>query len=411
MTPRGCYDGTGRHPTLHDLSRALAWNRAGNVAVLFALLSIPMLGAIGVAIDYAKAQSMQTRLQTALDAAVLAGVNQESGQQITRAQAVFGLNFVEPSLALNLDFRENADGSLTGQVSTDVATTVSSLIGVDSLHVRTLATASLRRIQNRVCILTLDPGAAPALLVSSGAEVIANDCEIHVSATSFPAVTINALTRLDVQRICVRGSNVLVNGSARQPETNCEAIDDPFRNTLPTPPLGCTVSNPPPYTAASVTLSPGTYCGDLTFQGSPVITLLPGIYVIRGQMALNAGTSLRGEEVSLYFPDGVSALQAPNPVRLELTAPTSGAFADILMSEPAGLPRSNMVLNMGQGQALHGLVYLPSRDLTVHAMTSTTDKASLVVNTLTMNEGIWRLETGKKAMMTSPGQQSAYLVD
>ncbi|MBX3536083.1 MAG: pilus assembly protein [Chelatococcus sp.] len=411
MALRDCLDETGRRPALRHAFHALAHNRAGNVAVLFALLSIPMLGAIGAAIDFAKAQSMQTRLQTALDAAVLAGVNQEAGQQIARAQAVFGLNFLEPSLALNLNFRENPDGSLTGQVSADVATTVSALIGVDSLPVSTLATASLKRTQNRVCILTLDQGGAPGLLVNSGAEVIASECEIHVRATGFPAATINALTTLDVQRVCVRGHDVLVNGSARRPETDCEAIDDPFRGTLPTPSLTCTVSYPPPYTAASVTLSPGTYCGDLIFHGGPTIDLLPGVYVIRGRMMLNAGTVLRGEGVSLYFPDSTSTMQANNAVRLELTAPTSGLFSDILISEPPALPRSSFVINAGLGQAFRGLIYLPSRDITVNAMTGTTDATALVANTLTLNQGTWKLDGGKKVMTAASGQHSAYLVD
>ncbi|MBS7704176.1 TadE/TadG family type IV pilus assembly protein [Chelatococcus asaccharovorans] len=390
---------------------ALLRSRTGNVAILFALLSIPMIGATGVAIDYARAQSMQTRLRSALDAAVLAGVTQEAGHQVDKARAVFALNVREPSLLVDLDFRENTNGSLTGLVSTDMATTVTALIGVDSLRVETHATAALRRDQNRVCILTLDRSASPGLLVNSGAEVLASDCEIHVRATGSPAATINALTILDVRRICVSGQDALVNGGARPPETGCNAIDDPFRGTLPTPSLSCTVSYPPPYTAAAVTLSPGTYCGDLVFHGSPVITLLPGIYVIRGQMMLNAGAVLRGEEVSLHFPDNASTLQANNAVRIELSAPTSGAFADILMSEPPGLPRSSLVINAGLGQSLRGLVYLPSRDLTVNAMTGASDAAALVVNTLILNEGVWRLDGGNKPMTTTSGEHSAYLVD
>lgn len=405
------YHRRGWRGGLRRAFRAFAHSRAGNVAILFALLSIPMVGATGVAIDYARAQSMQTRLRTALDAAVLAGVNRDIGQQVERARAVFALNLPDPSLIVDLEFRENANGSLSGRVSTHVATTVTALIGVDRLHVETRATATLKRDQSRVCILTLDRSASPGLLVNSGAEVLASDCEIHVRATGFPAATINALTVLDVRRICVSGQDALVNGGARQPETGCNAIDDPFRGTLPSPALDCTVSYPPPFTATAVTLSPGSYCGDLVFHGSPVITLLPGIYVIRGHMMLNAGTVLRGEDVSLYFPDSTATLQANNAVRIELSAPTSGAFADILMSEPPGLPRSSMVINAGLGQSLRGLVYLPSRDVTVNAMTGASDAVALVVNTLILNQGVWRLDGGNRPMTATSGEHSAYLID
>ena len=102
MSPRGSYPCRRWRGGLCRSLCALARSRTGNVAILFALLSIPMIGATGVAIDYARAQSMQTRLRTALDAAVLAGVNQETGHQVDRAQAVFSLNFRDPSLLVDV---------------------------------------------------------------------------------------------------------------------------------------------------------------------------------------------------------------------------------------------------------------------------------------------------------------------
>ena len=59
---------------------------AGNVAIIFAIAAIPVVGSIGTAIDLAKANDVGTRLQAALDAAVLAGDTQPSAQHLERRQ-------------------------------------------------------------------------------------------------------------------------------------------------------------------------------------------------------------------------------------------------------------------------------------------------------------------------------------
>ena len=49
--------------------------RRGTIAIMFALLLIPMLGAIGLAIDYSRALSLHAKAQTAADGAALLTVN------------------------------------------------------------------------------------------------------------------------------------------------------------------------------------------------------------------------------------------------------------------------------------------------------------------------------------------------
>lgn len=49
-------------------------DRSANVAVIFAIALIPLLGAVGSAVDYTIASNQRMKMQTALDSAVLAGV-------------------------------------------------------------------------------------------------------------------------------------------------------------------------------------------------------------------------------------------------------------------------------------------------------------------------------------------------
>src|SRR5262245_43294164 len=77
-----------------DLVRAFGRARDGNLAIVFSLATIPIIGAIGAAVDLSKANDVKTQLQNALDAAVLAGVTQTSAQQVSMATSVFTGDFV-----------------------------------------------------------------------------------------------------------------------------------------------------------------------------------------------------------------------------------------------------------------------------------------------------------------------------
>jgi Flp pilus assembly protein TadG len=57
------------------LSRPLARCRKGNVALITALAAIPLIGAVGLAIDYTRALQFKTSLQGAVDSAALAGAS------------------------------------------------------------------------------------------------------------------------------------------------------------------------------------------------------------------------------------------------------------------------------------------------------------------------------------------------
>ncbi len=53
------------------LCRRFAADRTGAIAVVFALTLVPMLMAVGAAVDYSRAASLRSDLQAAADAAAL----------------------------------------------------------------------------------------------------------------------------------------------------------------------------------------------------------------------------------------------------------------------------------------------------------------------------------------------------
>ena len=66
------------HDGLKQTAINLRRDRSGNIALLFALILVPLLGAVGAALDYARAYNLQSELQFAADSAVLGAVSEQS---------------------------------------------------------------------------------------------------------------------------------------------------------------------------------------------------------------------------------------------------------------------------------------------------------------------------------------------
>ena len=53
-------------------------DQRGNIAVIFAIACIPLISAVGCAVDYSVATRMKAKLQSAADAAAVASISQKS---------------------------------------------------------------------------------------------------------------------------------------------------------------------------------------------------------------------------------------------------------------------------------------------------------------------------------------------
>jgi Flp pilus assembly protein TadG len=56
---------------LRNALGAFCIERGGNVAIIFALASLPIIAGVGFAVDYSRANSVKVALQQALDATAL----------------------------------------------------------------------------------------------------------------------------------------------------------------------------------------------------------------------------------------------------------------------------------------------------------------------------------------------------
>ena len=68
------------------LLERFARDRRGNIALTFAIVSVPMLTAVGAGIDYSMATRLKAKLQSAADSASIAAVSENSAGYIAATQ-------------------------------------------------------------------------------------------------------------------------------------------------------------------------------------------------------------------------------------------------------------------------------------------------------------------------------------
>jgi Flp pilus assembly protein TadG len=120
--------------SVRNLARDLRACERGNVMVTFALATIPVIGGVGAAVDYSRANSAKSALQAAVDSAALIlskdAQTLSTAQLTTRADALVKANFHRSevtNLSVTPSFTETAAGSYqltltaTGVMPTTIA--------------------------------------------------------------------------------------------------------------------------------------------------------------------------------------------------------------------------------------------------------------------------------------------------
>ena len=125
---------------LGALARGLLNDRAGSVAMIYALSLIPLTIAAGVGVDYARAIVVRTNMSEAIDAAALAvGAQQglSANQMQTLAQNYFNANYKSDAsygtpATLTISQSNN---TITISVSDSMPTTLLNIVGIHSVNI------------------------------------------------------------------------------------------------------------------------------------------------------------------------------------------------------------------------------------------------------------------------------------
>ena len=80
------------------------------------------------------------------------------------------------------------------------------------------------------------------------------------------------------------------------------------------------------------TLAPGVYCKKLEINSGAVVILTAGIYVIRdGLLKVNSASTLKGDNVLLFFTGENAIMEADASSALALTGRTEGPYVDMVI--------------------------------------------------------------------------------
>jgi hypothetical protein len=116
-----------------------------------------------------------------------------------------------------------------------------------------------------------------------------------------------------------------------------------------------------------VTLNPGVYCDGLTMEGT-IATLNPGIYVIRnGLFKLNSGAKVTGSGVLLFFTGTGARMEMVSNTSLDLTSPTSGTYANIVIFQDRNTSTDFFHLNSKSDTRLEGTIYIPNSPIKMNS--------------------------------------------
>jgi hypothetical protein len=171
------------------------------------------------------------------------------------------------------------------------------------------------------------------------------------------------------------------NNYSPPPKDGADAVKDPYAS-IPFPAHDDCASKGGKgvvLNGGSVTLSPGTYCGDIRIKGANV-TMEKGVYVmIDGAFWLDGGASAYGREVMIAFQGDDATLRLWGNSSVDLTSPMSGTYKNFQFFQDPNddKGRGAWVSIGGNGKtddnskaSWDGMAYFPSQNFWVFGNTN-----------------------------------------
>jgi hypothetical protein len=388
---------------MSDTLRRFLRNAKGNVAVTFVLASLPLMVAVGGAVDYFDAANKASALQNAVDTAALAAAQahmegKSAGEIGQAGQDFLSSNTAGLGLALN-------SWTITGTAIDDSLPlwTQFSADGLGSadfvmaeaeiVHVPILRFSGDWDIKRRAvvrvskgkpaCMLALDPTASAAIKIQGSTTNRLIGCVVATNSTSNSAFSRGGSAIMESE--CIISSGGVVGLPSPSVQTACDAplvkqppTPDPLRNVKVPSYEGCAPKLP---NTTQKTLSPGTYCNQ---KLSGEITLSPGTYILRGgSVDLGGNGKLIGDGVTIFLMENAQFSIGANQI-VKLSPPTSGPYAGITVYQAAG--NTNAVDFLGTaGSRVTGFIYAPSAHIKYagnNGMAGSPDCLRLIGNTI-----------------------------
>ena len=189
--------------SMSRLLRRFKSDRKGNVAITFALATLPIIGFVGTAVDYSSANAAKADLQAALNSTALMlakyAPSHTDAEIQSKASAYFKAIFDAPNVS-NISLKATYTASPTKIVvdgSAEVPTTFMAALGIDHVTIKSSSTTTWGTTRLRVALVLdntgsmADNGKMTALksatksLLSQLKAAANNDGDVYVSIIPF----------------------------------------------------------------------------------------------------------------------------------------------------------------------------------------------------------------------------------
>ncbi|MEX0842243.1 MAG: pilus assembly protein [Xanthobacteraceae bacterium] len=145
---------------LRRLQRAFGLADDGNIAVIFALACLPIVGLVGASIDYSQASKVRTDLQAAIDAtALMVSKNAATASQTelqTSATSHFKALFYNPdaqNATVTATYSSDGGSAVTVTGAASMKTSFTSVIGVSKIDISASSTVKWGNSRLRVALV------------------------------------------------------------------------------------------------------------------------------------------------------------------------------------------------------------------------------------------------------------------
>jgi len=343
-----------------------------SVAPMLAVAALPLLTAVGAAVDLGRASSARGAMQAALDAASIIiakdAKNVDADQLTSNALQYFGANFQNSEVYGIKVTASNSSTSGGYSASTSAAGTIKTrfmgIIGYSELSIGVRSAAS-SAADGLGCVLSLNSHAGSATAGQGSTSVLLDGCSLYDNSDSPSALTVGGSAQISAFSVVAVGniksaSNITTVQGIR---TGVGEVADPYIESY-FPPFGtCTQQN---FKAKNtITIDPGVYCDGINLNAGANVTLNPGIYYLDGgSLTVNGGAMLSGTDVTLVFTsqnrNQFATASINGNATINLKSPKTGGTAGIVVFGDRRMPvGTDFKFNGGATQYLGGAIYLP----------------------------------------------------
>lgn len=346
---------------------------SGNIAVVGALMTLPILGLTGMSLDLRTTNDSRSLVQENLDAAVLASTKTLlDGGAIGEAKAAL-IKYMEPIQSLQgrglscrmTEFYSNEEASaIFANYDCSQKTNFVAAAGFKELKFQTRSRAHFR-LASTGCVLALGPSSV-GVQVSGSTSVTVEGCSVVSNVPGSNSVIVGGSATLTAG--CVSGAGDIYSVShitlteCVDVKPNDTSIYDPYKNLE----IIEDVSAMPCQTPVKVNrneyfLPSGRYCRSVVMRELLVLETGGTFFFDGVDLDMKSGSAvLEGEDVTIIFMND-GEFNNSNSGEVHLSAKTEGHWAGILMYADRHTTSTwaSMKITGNSTSVFQGLIYMP----------------------------------------------------